>query len=156
MKRIILNILAIVAAGGLAAAQTATQPVGFSVLPIDTIAVAGAPVLTISSATAGTGLTSASNNSSTYSFTTNQTNRKITAALSSNMPTGLELKIGTTATKGSGVSSALLSTTAVNVVTGISQTSGSGGITYTLSATPEAGVIAADTRTVTFTLAAAN
>jgi hypothetical protein len=138
-----------------ASAQTATQTVSYEVTSVNEISVAGSPSLVINNATAGSGLTSASAGG-TYSITTNETNRKITAELDSNMPTGVTLSVTLTApTGGSSAGAVNLSTTAVDVVTDVSNVNQSGlSITYGLSATVAAGVVSAANKTVTYTITA--
>ena len=138
-----------------ASAQTATQTVSYEVAAINEISVAGSPSLVINSATAGSGLTSASA-SGTYAITTNETNRKVTAQIDSNMPSGVTLSVTLAApTGGTSAGSVNLSTTAVDVVTGVSNVNQSGlNITYGLSATVAAGVVAAGNKTVTYTITA--
>ena len=69
------------------------------------------------------------------------------------MPTAVTLTVNLTAPSvGSSSGDTALSTTAADLVTGVSKVAeGSKTIGYTLSATVAAGVVASDTRTVTFT-----
>lgn len=138
-----------------ASAQTATQTVSYEVAAINEISVSGSPSLVINSGTAGSGLTSASA-AGTYAITTNETNRKVTAQIDSNMPSGVTLSVTLAApTGGTSAGSVNLSTTAVDVVTGVSNVNQSGlGITYGLSATVSAGVVPAGNKTVTYTITA--
>ncbi|MBB4635439.1 hypothetical protein [Longimicrobium terrae] len=148
-----------VAAAALAArdasAQTATQTVSYEVSAVNEISVSGSPSLVISAATAGSGLTSASA-SGTYAITTNETDRKITAEIDSDMPSGVTLSVSLAAPSGATSAGAVtLSSTAVDVVTGVSTVNQSGlNITYGLSATVSAGVVSAGNRTVTYTITA--
>ena len=137
-------------------AQTATQTVTFSVVPINRVAVSGsAGPIVVSTATAGSAPTSASMGGSSYAITTNETNQKISAALDQPMPAGVSLAVALGAPSGaSSTGSMLLSTASADVVTGISSVSASAlPIVYTLSATATAPV-APGTRTVTFTVSA--
>ncbi|MDB4950807.1 MAG: hypothetical protein JWM27_3456 [Gemmatimonadetes bacterium] len=148
-------LVATAAFAGSAAAQTATQDVGFEVQAISQIAFSGSPTLTISTATAGSAPTSATASGS-YAVTTNETNQKITAEIDATMPTGVTLTASLAAPSG-GTSAGVktLSTTAQDVVTGISTLNQSGlSVSYGLSATSAAGVVAADSRTVTYTILA--
>lgn len=140
---------------GKAAAQSNTQDVSFEVQAINQIAFSGTPSLVISTATAGSAPTSATANG-TYAITTNESDRKITAGLDSDMPTGTALSVSLAAPSGGTSSGAVqLSTTAQDVVTGVSTVNASGlGVTYTLTATAAAGVVPAGTRTVTYTIVA--
>jgi hypothetical protein len=81
-------------------------------------------------------------------------NYALTAAIDSPMPAGVTLTV-TLAATGTATSSGpvALTTTANNVVTGATKKeTGQLPITYTLSATPAAGVVPVQTRVVTFTL----
>jgi hypothetical protein len=135
-------------------AQTATQTVTFQVDAINEIAFAGAPSLTISAATAGSQPTSATSNVATWAVTTNQSGAKITASINAAMPAGLTLQANLAAP--GGATSAGLTTlgvVAADVVTGISQlAAGALGVTYQLDATAAAGVVASQSRTVTYTI----
>jgi hypothetical protein len=134
-------------------AQTATQTITFQVDAINQIAFVGSPSLVISSASPGANPTSATANA-TWAVTTNQSNAKITASIGSNMPAGLTLSVSLTAPTGATSAGArALSTAAVDLVTGITQVAQGGiALTYQLAATPAAGVVASQTRTVTYTI----
>jgi hypothetical protein len=113
--------------------------------------------LTITTAVAGSDPTSVSNSSTTYTTIKIKSNKpqKITAQIGSNMPANVTLTITLAAPAGSGTSvgPVALDITARNVVTNITGNY-TAAITYLLSATPAAGVIATQTRVVTFTLSA--
>lgn len=148
-------VLALVAGGAVSvSAQTATQSVGYSVSAINQIAVTGSPSLTVTTATAGSAPTPATDATSSWAITTNATNKKLTASINTAMPTGVTLEVNVTApSTGTSASFQSLSTTAVDVVTAISQVASSGlGITYRLSATLAAGTVASASKTVTYTL----
>lgn len=136
-----------------AQAQTATQTVTYQVAAVDVISVSGSPSLVINSATAGSGLTAASA-SGTYAVTSNGTGRKITAQLDTNMPAGVTLTANMAApTGGTSAGVVTLTSIAANMVTGISTVDQSGlAITYGLSATVAAGVVAQANKTVTYTI----
>ncbi|MGA1875949.1 MAG: hypothetical protein ACMUIA_10110 [bacterium] len=144
--------------GDLAEAQTATQLVTFEVQAIDAVSVSGDPgALVIGGAAAGSPPTSATDSTTSYAITTNQANRRITGAIDSAMPANTTLSINLAAPIASGTSAGdvSLSTTALDLVTGINALAESARtITYTFSATPAAGVIASTSRTVTLTLTA--
>lgn len=150
-----LALAASVFAASDAAAQTATQTVSYEVTAVDEISVAGSPSLVINSATAGSGLTSATA-SGTYAVTTNGTLRKITASIDANMPAGVTLSVALGApTNATSAGSVTLSTVAQDVVTGISTLNESGlSISYGLSADVTAGVVPAGNRAVTYTVTA--
>jgi hypothetical protein len=157
MKSLRIAAAVALAAAALAArdasAQTATQTVSYEVTAVDQISVAGSPSLVINGATAGSALTSATA-SGTYAVTTNGTNRKITASIDSDMPTGLTLTVTLGAPTGATSTGAVtLSTTDEDVVTGITEVNESGlSISYGLSAALTAGVVAAGNKTVTYTV----
>ncbi len=147
--------LAFAAATGEASAQT--QTVSFSVDPVNQMSVSGNPgALAINGATAGSVLNSVNDASTTWAITTNQTGTKVTAALDQAMPAGVTLQVNLAAPAGAtSAGSVALGTTAADVVTGITKLNESGkAITYTLSATTAAGVVASSTRTVTYTVVA--
>ncbi len=150
-----LAIAASVFAARDASAQTATQTVSYEVAAVDQISVSGSPSLVVNTATAGSALTSASA-SGTYAVTTNGTGRKITASLDSNMPSGVALTVSLGAPTGAtSAGTVTLSTTAQDVVTGITTVNESGlSIGYGLSATVAAGVVPAGNKTVTYTITA--
>ena len=145
-----LSFLALGAAG----AQTATQTVTFEVDAINQIAVSGTPSLTINTATAGSGPSSATSTGNTWAITTNQTGAKITASIASAMPAGLTLSATMGApTGGTSAGTKALSATAVDMVTGLSKLNASGlSLGYQLDATTGAGVVASGTRVVTYTV----
>lgn len=153
--RVILPLAAVAITTVSASAQTGTQDVSFEVQAINEIAFTGSPSLVISSATAGSAPTSATANA-TYAVTTNESSRKITAQINSAMPSGATLSVTLAAPAGGTSAGAVqLSTTAQDVVTGISTLNASGlNVTYGLAATAAAGVIPASTRTVTYTIVA--
>lgn len=138
-----------------ASAQTATQTVSYEVTAVDQISVSGAPSLVVNAATAGNALTAATA-SGTYAVTTNGSDRKITASIDSNLPTGVTLTVTLGAPTGATSAGAVtLSTTSQDVVTGISTVNESGlSIDYGLSASITAGVVPAGNRTVTYTVTA--
>src|SRR5688572_795875 len=92
--------LMISAGAGLASAQTATQTVTFAVSAINQISATGSPSLTVSTATAGSEPTAATDATSTWAVTTNQTGSKISASIPSAMPTGLTLSVNMAAPTG--------------------------------------------------------
>ena len=153
--RFVLPVVAAAITTVSASAQTATQDVSFEVQAISQIAFTGSPSLVISSATSGSAPNSATANA-TYAITTNETGRKVTASIDSDMPAGATLSVALAApTGGTTAGAVVLSSTAADVVSGISTLSESGlSVTYTLEATAAAGVLPASTRTVTYTIVA--
>ena len=79
--------------GGAAELGAQTQTVTFAVNAINQISFTGAPSLTITTAVAGSDPTSASDATSTWNVTTNQTGAKISASIASAMPAGLTLRV---------------------------------------------------------------
>jgi hypothetical protein len=137
-----------------ASAQTATQTVTFAVNAINQISATGSPSLTVTTATAGSEPTNATDGSSTWAVTTNQTGAKISANIPTAMPAGLTLSVNLVAPAGAtSVGSTALGTVAVDLVTSITKVAQSGmTATYTLSATAAAGVVGSATKVVTYTI----
>lgn len=135
------------------AASTATTTATFEVTAINEIGLNGtAPSLTVSTATAGAA-PDAATASQTYAVTTNQT-AKISAAIDSNMPSGLVLTASMAAPTGATSANAqVLSTVGQDLVTAITGLNESGLLlSYSLTATAAAGVVTSSTRTVTYTI----
>ena len=146
--------LAILAPLGALCAQTATQVVRFEVTAINQIGVSGSPApLAITTANAGSSLTSVTSGGSSLAVTTNESNKKITAAIDQPLPDGVTLEVTLAAPSGASSSNFVaLSTSGSDLVTGISATNAvSLPLTYRLSATPRAAV-GMQTRTVTYTI----
>ena len=147
--------LALVAFGAITAhAQTATQTVNFSVSAINQISVSTpATTLAITTAVAGSAPTSATSTGLTWAVTTNQSTAKITASIPA-MPTGLTLSANLGApTGGTSAGYLALSATAVDLVTGVTKVAEAGlSLSYQLDATAAAGVVAATSRLVTYTI----
>jgi len=149
-----IAILAIMSGlGRPVAAQTATQTLSFQVDAINQIAFTGNPSLVINTALAG-GNPSSATAAVTWAVTSNQSNAKITASLNAALPANVTLTVDLTAPAGAASAGAQpLGTTAVDLVTGITQVAQSAlGVTYTLSAAAAAGVVPSTTRTVTYTI----
>jgi hypothetical protein len=148
---------ALVAVGAVSAQaqNTATQTVNFSVSAINKVSVsAAATTLDITTAVAGSAPTSVNSTLLTWAVTTNQTTAKITASIPTAMQAGLTLSVNMAAPSGAtGGTYKVLTTTAVDVVTGITKLAQAGlAMTYQLDATVLAGVVAADSRVVTYTV----
>ncbi len=115
----------------------------------------GAPTITmtVTAATAGQQPVAVTDSSTAYAVTTNGT-KKITAAINTAMPAGTTLGLSAVApTGGTAVPIAALTTTAQDLVTGVQKVAESGKtLTFTLSATVDAGVVASTARVVTLTL----
>lgn len=136
-----------------ASAQTASQTITFQVDAINQIGFAGSPSLVINTASAGSNPSNATA-SATWAVTTNQSGAKITASIGSAMPASVTLEVNLAAPTGAtSAGSQPLSTTAVDLVTGITKVAqGALAVTYTLMATPAAGVVTSTSRTVTYTI----
>ena len=137
-------------------ADNVNQTVTYEVQAVNEIDVSGNPgALIVSSATAGSEPSAATDATTSYSITTNGSNKKITGILDSAMPTNTSLGVTLTApTGGSSAGQVTLSATAQDLVTGISTLAESGlTISYEFSANAAAGVIASAQKTVTFTVA---
>ena len=154
-KAAVAVLTAGILSASLFAGDTATQTVTVAVSAINELAVTGSPSLTVSTATAGEA-PDAVTATATYAITTNETDRKITAAIDTAMPNEVTLQANLAAPTGAATAGAVtLGTTAQDVVTGISTLNESGkNITYTLSATSAAGTVASTSRTVTYTITA--
>jgi len=151
--RILATMALLAGATSAAQAQTSNQIVTFQVTAVNQIAFVGSPSLVISTATAGSNPTSATDVSATWAVTTNQSGAKITASIGSNMPAGLTLWVSLIAPAGATGIGNSLSTVSVDLVTGITKLAqGALGVTYSLDATAAAGVVASTTRTVTYTI----
>lgn len=139
LQRLLTSLVwLLVAAGiGLQAATTATATVSFTISSINSISVSGSPAsLNISSATAGSQPSNAVDASTTYSVTTNNSNKSIIVSSASNFPTNTTLNIGLQAPSGATSTPQNVSTVSSTLVTGITQLVASGlTITYTFTAT---------------------
>lgn len=145
--------LAFIATAVWAQPNVATQNVNITVNEIAVISVQGGLInLTIDTATAGDDPTPATADV-TYNVSTNGSDKKITAALDSDMPAGLTLTANMSAPATASSAGALsLSSTAVDLVTGISTLKANGlDLTYEASATLDA-VPDSHSRTVTYTI----
>ena len=137
------------------AADNVNQTVTYSVSAINEISVSGNPAaLLVSVATAGSEPDVDTDASTSYAITTNQSSKKITGVLNSAMPDNTLLKVTLTAPTGGSASQVTLTATAQDLVTGISTLAESGlTISYELSATASAGVVASASKIVTLTVA---
>lgn len=157
MRKILFSvpaaILALTAFTGDVSAQTATADATYEVKAINEVGVSGNPAALVIAT--GTELTDGvTENSTTWSVTTNQTGAKITGAIDAAMAEGVTLEVNLAAPSvGTSAGDVALSTVAADLVTAITEVQESSlGVTYTLSALPTAGVVASTTRTVTYTI----
>lgn len=119
-----------------------------------TLEVAGNVSLTINSVNSVGGGLAVDTDSTTYAVTNATGTKKLVGRLSTSMPAQASLSVQAAAPIGA-TSTGLVSLTDSNqdLVTGIGVVDQSGlAITFTLSATVQATVVTADSRTVTFTL----
>jgi len=136
-----------------------TITVNYEVQAINEIVISAASVtLTVSTATAGSQPDSATDNSTaTYALTTNSTtadSKKITAAIDTAMPSGVTLYLTLAAPTGAtSAGETEITNVAASVVTAIEAVAESGLVmTFKLSATVSAGVVASASKTLTLTL----
>jgi hypothetical protein len=118
-----------------------------------TLTLSGDPgALSITSAVAGSSPSSVINDASTYSLSTSYAFTRIAARLDTSLPVGATLEVTLDAPAGGqSMGTVTLSTVDQNLVTSIPLGTHSGlRITYRLSATSAAGVLALASRTVTF------
>ncbi|HLE56781.1 MAG TPA: hypothetical protein VJB15_06840 [Rhodothermia bacterium] len=135
----------------------ANQSVTVDVDAINEISVSGDPAsLVIDAATAGSQPDDASDNSTSYNITTNESNRKIVGSLSADYPANVTLKVTLASAGATSAGQKTLSlATPQDLVTGISNLAESSQvITYVASATVAASPGSAESRTVTLTIAA--
>jgi len=135
------------------AASSANQTVNFGINGFQEISVAGAPSLIIDTTVAGENPTSVSDASSTYSFTTNKANRKITGVINTAMPEGLTLSVAMAAPGSTWTSAGEknLGIVAVDLASGNKGLAKDKTLTYTLYATPNAEEVSGS-KIVTYTL----
>ena len=153
-KFVPLFVALLFAVAGTAMGQTAAQSVTIDVDAINVISVSGNPgAMVISTATAGSQPDDASDNSTSYSVTTNETTKKITGSLGVDYATGISLKVTLASAGASSAGQVTLTTSDQDLVTAISNLAESGQqISYVASATVAAAPAAAEAQTVTFTI----
>ncbi|MFH1452367.1 MAG: hypothetical protein ABIH00_00065 [Armatimonadota bacterium] len=159
MKKILVCILAFLFVAGTAVpvfcGTEDTSLLTIQVQSISELSVSGAPSnLAVSSAVAGSQPVQVADNSTTYSVSTNGTNKIITGQLNADMPTGVTLYVNLAAPTGaSSAGDVPLTNLAQNLVTGITGLAASSKIiTYKFSANVTAGTMGLSSRTLTFTL----
>jgi hypothetical protein len=135
----------------LAAADTAIVNITINVLAENDISFSGDP----STFNVTPGTSPVTDTSTTYGVITNLSNQRITAALTTGLPSGVSIAVNLAAPTGAtSAGSVTLTTAPQNLVTGISQVSQSGlSVTYNVSATPTAAVANGITDTITYTIA---
>lgn len=153
-KILAVGMFLLFAFAGTLAAQTANQSVSVDVDAINVISVSGNPgTLVISSATAGSQPDDASDNSTSYAITSNETSKKIVGSLDVAYASGISLKVTLASASGSSAGEVTLSTSDQDLVTSLSNVAESGQqISYVASATVSAAPATAESHTVTFTI----
>jgi hypothetical protein len=132
---------------------TANQTVNLQVDEIQQISVSGPATLHITTAVPGSGPRTVRDATTTYSVTSNDRTKKISARINASLPTGMALNLTATApTGGASTGKKTLTTSDQDVVTGLSKLNDTAGLTYELAATAEAGKLPATTRTVVLTI----
>jgi len=134
--------------------NTATQLVSIRVTPVSTIKVSGNPGILEARPTEDGNASEAKDSSTSYSFYTTEKNRKITGSISENTPEHTALKVRLQAPSGgASAGDVQLSTSPRDLVTGIATNQGKNlPITYTFSATKDAGTVPLTQLTVTYTI----
>lgn len=148
-------VLVVGAAQGVSAQENTDEAVvTYEVAAINRFDISGSPATLLIDTQAK--MAGVSDASTTWSITTNQSDMKVQAQLDSDMDDFVTLTVAFAAPTGAGSEGPqALSTTAVDLVTGITELEQAGlGVTYNLSATPGAGVVAEASRTVTYTIVA--
>lgn len=136
------------------AGNTDNHTVTVTVNAINEVGITGGNItLTISTATPGQEPDDAVDSTCTLAWTTNEATKKITAATDLAAPTFTLKVLATGVTGGTAALEVTLSTTAADLVTGISTTTGGCTLQYTASATVGQGT-GSDVHTVTYTLTA--
>lgn len=149
------GVLVMLTLGSALAANTDNQTVTLQVTAINEIAVSGDPgALIVNTATAGAEPDTATDNSTDYDITTNESNKRITGVLDAAVPANTELYVFLVAPTGAtSAGDVQLTTSAADLVTGITTLAETNRtITYKYYASVAAGVVASTTRTVTLTL----
>ncbi|MCK4532993.1 hypothetical protein KAU39_04345 [bacterium] len=160
MKKSIIVLITIglilLISGIVMAANTDNHTVTITVSAVNELAITGVdPILVISAATAGSGLTNATDNTCALDWTTNSSvNKKVTGQLDTDYSAGIALAVNVTVAGGNGASAGqqtLISASAVDLVTGMhNEFVSANTLGYTASA-PTASP-ASETKTVTYTI----
>ena len=135
------------------AGNTASQNINITVSNINEISLSDNDVnLIVNVPSSGSTLDKVSDSSTTISYSTNETNQKITAKLDRAMADGLTLLVEVASTSGNSMGQVMLEDLAVDVVTNLSNVSESGEtVTYTL--VPDMfAVPSTETYTITYTI----
>jgi len=149
-----LVVMTAMAAVNAFAADNIPQTITYQVTAINEISVSGSPgALVVNTAVPGSQPTVATDATTTYGITTNNSSKKITGAINTAMPANTLLKVTLVAPAGGSSSQVTLTASPQDLVTGIATLAQSGlTITYEFSATLGAGIIGSSTKTMTFTI----
>lgn len=153
MKRIISGLLLALALSPSAfAASTDSHTVTVTVTAINEVSITGGNLtLTINSINPDGTLADATDATASLAWTTNEATKKITVATDVAAGAYTLAVEATGVTGGTSAGAVTLSTVATDFVTGISNTSGGGTLSYTASATAAAAT-GSDVHTVTYTI----
>lgn len=145
--------ICVVLAGAALGASSDGHTVTVQVSAVNELAVSGGNItLTVNSATAGSDLDDATDNTTCeLDWTTNQASKKITAETNLAAPSFILKVVAQNVSGGTAAPEVTLSTTAQDFVTGASQSSGSCDLAYTASATAAQGT-GSDVHTITYTI----
>jgi len=134
LVNILLVLLLLIITQTAGANNTATQNINITVSTINEISLSTNDVnLIVNAPSGGSTLDKVSDSTTTLSYSTNETNQKITATLNKSLPIGLTLLVEATSTSGNSEGQVMLEDRAVDVITGLSNVSESGEtVTYTL------------------------
>jgi len=139
---------------GVASAQTDSSTVTYTVSPVTLIEIASDVSLTIDSVNSVGGGLANDTDSTTYAITNNAGAKKLVGKLNAAMPDNTTLSLQASAPAGAASAGAVtLSNSNQDLVTGIGAVNQSGiSIVFTLSATVNAQLVNAGTKTLTLTL----
>lgn len=139
-----------------AQARSATAHVTFEVREINELSLSGDPEPLILTRSGTDSDPAVVDTRTTWEITTNQPGRKVTGLLNDELPSGLTLSVSLDPPAGATSQGLVpLTTTARDLIVDFGSVHASRlGVTYSLAATPEAGVLARASRLVTFTILA--
>lgn len=158
MKALILLLMVAFAFGINSTAQgqtTGTAAVTLNVSAVNALSVSGNPgTMIVNSATPGSEPAAVTNALTTYAYSSNGTNKKITGALNQGMGSNLTMEVQLAApTGGSSAGYVSMSTTSQNLANGITKRNESAKtVTYRFTARVAAGVLSSTQKTLTLTL----
>ena len=150
----ILTIGLLAGFSNVASAQSDSSTVTYTISPVTLIEIAGDVSLTIDSVNSIGGGLANDTAATTYAITNNAGAKKLVGKLSAAMPANTTLSVNASApTGGATVGPVTLTDSNQNLVTGIGAVNETGvNIAFTLSATVNAALVNAGTKTLTLTL----